>query len=107
MNAMNYNNSKTLLLLSKEYEIVEEFKFHPTRQWRFDYAIPAYKIAIEIEGGVWINGRHTRGYGAVKDMEKYNQAVLLGWRLLRFTPQQFNNGDAYYLIKELIRRGAK
>jgi hypothetical protein len=104
MKVMNYNNSKSFLLLSQEFTIEKEFKFHPTRKWRFDYAIKAYKIAIEIEGGIWINGRHTRGSGAVGDLEKYNQAVLLGWRLLRFTPQQFKNGDAYFLIKELIEK---
>ena len=41
-------------------EVVKEFKFHPTRRWRFDYAIPTHKIALEVEGGVWTGGRHTR-----------------------------------------------
>jgi hypothetical protein len=103
MKATNYNNSKSFILLSQEFTIETEYKFHSTRKWRFDYAIPEYKIAIEIEGGMWINGRHTRGSGAIGDLEKYNQAVLLGWRLLRFTPQQFNKGDAYILVHELIK----
>lgn len=40
-------------------EVVKEYLFHPTRKWRFDYAIPDHKIALEVEGGVWTGGRHT------------------------------------------------
>ena len=68
-----------------------EFKFCKDRRWRFDYAFPKYKIAIEQEGGIWIRGRHNRGTGFIKDMEKYNMAVLLGWRVLRYTPEQLLN----------------
>ena len=56
---------------------VKEFKFHPIRKWRFDYAIPDHKIALEVEGGVWTGGRHTSSVGFMKDMEKYNTATLL------------------------------
>ena len=34
-------------------DCVKEFKFHPVRKWRFDYAVPEHKIALEVEGGVW------------------------------------------------------
>ncbi len=71
---------------------VPEHKFHPTRKWRLDWADVKKKIAIETEGGVWVGGRHTSGSGFIKDMEKYNAAVLLGWKLLRYTPQQFEAG---------------
>lgn len=69
-------------------ECKAEYRFHPKRRWRFDYAIPEHKIAIEVEGGVWTNGRHTRGKGYINDMEKYNEAVIGGWRLIRVTPDQ-------------------
>lgn len=62
----------------------EEHKFHPVRRWRFDFADVANKIAIELEGGVWIRGRHNRGSGYIKDTYKYNEAVKLGWRVLRY-----------------------
>lgn len=62
-----------------------QYHFHPTRKWRFDYAFPDAKIAIEVEGGTWINGGHSRGGGQLKDREKFNAAGLLGWRVLRFT----------------------
>lgn len=65
-----------------------EYKFHPTRKWRFDYCWPKQKIALEVDGGVWTQGRHTRGSGAIKDMEKFNNAAILGWRVLKYTPDQ-------------------
>lgn len=63
----------------------EEVRFHPTRRWRFDYAHPAAQVAIEIEGGVWVGGRHTRPAGYEKDCEKYNAAAAMGWTVFRLT----------------------
>ncbi|MBU2061919.1 MAG: hypothetical protein KKH44_08765 [Bacteroidetes bacterium] len=78
-----------LQLLKKEKLPLPEVEYRFCgRRWRFDYAYPDRKIAIEQEGAVWVSGRHTRGSGFVKDMEKYNQAAILGWRLLRYTPEQ-------------------
>src|SRR3990167_2646458 len=65
-----------------------EYRFAPPRRWRFDYAWPLHKIALEGEGGAWTRGRHTRGSGFIRDMAKYNQAALLGWRVFRVTPDQ-------------------
>lgn len=64
------------------------------RRWRFDIAFPAEMLAVEVEGGTWTRGRHTRGSGYEKDCEKYNTAVLLGWRVLRFTSGQVWSGYA-------------
>jgi very-short-patch-repair endonuclease len=65
--------------------LVAEHKFHPTRRWRFDFAnIPAM-VAIEVEGGQWSGGRHTRGSGYSADCEKYNEAQLCGWVVFRLT----------------------
>jgi hypothetical protein len=97
-------------------EFISEFKFHPSRKWRFDYYIMQRGFAnftvsswgIEIEGGIFQNGRngsggigrHTRGAGYVKDMEKYNFAAIAGYRVLRFTPQQVLDGTARAFIAE-------
>jgi hypothetical protein len=78
---------------------VAEYRFHPRRRWRFDWAWPSARVALEIEGGAWTQGRHTRGKGFVADMEKYNAATLAGWRVLRVTPQQFENGEAGRLVR--------
>lgn len=90
------------LKASTGLEAVKEYRFHPVRRWRFDYCIPHLKIAIEQEGGVWSNGRHTRGSGYVKDMEKYNQAAAMGYTVLRFTPQQLLTAPAFDLIREAV-----
>lgn len=62
---------------------VREYRFHDTRNWRFDFCWPDHMLAVEVEGGVWANGRHNRGSGFIADCEKYNAAAILGWRVLR------------------------
>ena len=64
-------------------ELLTEHKFHPVRKWAFDYAHPATKVAIELEGGIWTGGRHTNGAGFIGDCAKYNEAALLGWTVFR------------------------
>ena len=71
---------------------VAEYRFHPVRKWRFDYAWLQHKVAVEIDGGVWTGGRHTRGAGFIKDQEKRNAAVLAGWKVLHFTPASVMTG---------------
>lgn len=70
--------------------IEAEYKFHKTRKWRMDYAIPEKLIGIEIDGGVWISGRHGRGSGFVKDCEKLSEAAALGWKVYRLEPAMIN-----------------
>lgn len=86
-------------------EFETEYKFHPTRQWRFDYAWPQLycKIAVEIEGGMWTNGRHTRGSGFKNDMEKYNVAAFMGWLVFRFTPEQLKKGIALSFMMDVFK----
>lgn len=62
-----------------------EFYFHPERRWRFDFAFPSSSVAVEMEGGTWTGGRHSRGSGVAGDCEKYNAATMLGWSVLRYT----------------------
>ncbi len=71
-----------------------ELRFHPTRKWRFDFAWPDQKVAFEVDGGVWTGGRHTRGAGFLKDQEKRNAAVVLGWRVIHSTPGTLAEGLA-------------
>lgn len=69
---------------------VSELRFTTPRRWRFDLAFPDQRLAVEIEGAVWAGGRHTRGGGYTKDCEKYNAAVMAGWRVLRYTTDMLN-----------------
>ena len=79
-----------------------EYRFAAPRRWRFDAALPQYKVAIEQEGGIWTHGRHTRGKGYIADLEKYNEAVQRGWRVLRFTPEQVRSGEALDAVHRLL-----
>lgn len=79
---------------------VTEHRFSPPRRWRFDYAWPAQKIALEQEGGVWVRGRHTRGKGYVSDLEKYNAAAVAGWTVIRCTPDQVQDGTAFTWVQQ-------
>ena len=81
------------------YSFEPEYKFFKTRKWRFDYANFDLKVAVEVEGGAYTNGRHTRGEGFINDMEKYNMAIELGWVVLRYTPTQLNELSTYLQIK--------
>lgn len=69
-------------------ELQNEFKFHPSRKWRADFAHIDSKTLIEIEGGVHSGGRHTRGKGFSNDAEKYLEATLAGWTVIRLVPAQ-------------------
>lgn len=79
---------------------VTEYRFDPKRRWRFDYAWPDQRVAVEVNGGVWSKGRHVRGTGYIRDMEKLNEAQVAGWIVLQFTPQQMKTWEA----KETIER---
>ena len=79
-----------------------EYRFHPERRWRFDFAWPDRKLAVEIEGGQWVLGRHQRPDGFEKDCEKYNAAALAGWRVLRFTGRQVKSLEALRVVGEAL-----
>jgi len=91
-----------------------EFQFHPTRKWRADFVIMDprgttwgdYKswdsILVEIEGGTYSRGRHTRGPGFAKDCEKYNTAAALGWRVFRFPAGMVEDGSAIKFLEEEV-----
>ena len=76
-----------------------EYKFS-SHDYKVDFAFMRQRLAIEIEGGVWTNGRHTRGSGFIRDIEKYNALTLAGWRLLRYTPQMIAD-DPLKVIAEI------
>ena len=80
---------------------IQQFRFCQ-RKWAADFAFPEARLLVEVEGGVWTQGRHVRGQGFINDCRKYNEAVLLGWRLLRFTPQMVDDGTALQTIERAL-----
>lgn len=79
-----------------------EVRFAPPRRWRFDLAYPSKRVAIEVEGGTWVNGRHSRGAGMRKDAEKYNAAQLAGWRVYRVTGDMVKDGSALAVVEQAL-----
>ena len=79
-----------------------EVQFCDARRWRFDFAWPDRMLALEIDGGAWAHGRHTRGAGFIGDMEKINEAQILGWTVLRCTPDDVQTGAVFALIARAI-----
>ena len=49
-----------LILKHTGEEVVAEYRFHSGRDWRFDFAIPSRRVAVEVEGGAFNGGRHIR-----------------------------------------------
>jgi very-short-patch-repair endonuclease len=81
---------------------VREHRFHPTRGWRLDLAWPERRIACEVDGGVFVGGRHTSGTGYTHDCEKLNEAALAGWLVLRVTAGMVRDGSALRLIERAM-----
>jgi very-short-patch-repair endonuclease len=95
---------ETLKLHLRQYGLsfVEEYRFDEGgRKWRFDFAF-GKELAVEVEGGVWVEGRHSRGGGMEADMEKYNAAALQGWRVLRFSTGMVKSGVAIDTIRRAL-----
>jgi len=81
-----------------------EYRFHPRRRWRFDFARPFYEIAVEVDGGVYSLGGHVRSRGFERDAEKRNAAAMAGWRELHFTPRHVESDLAVQAIRYLISK---
>ena len=64
-----------------------EYVFHDGRRWRFDYAWPEQRVAIEVDGGLFVGGAHVRGARVMKTHEKLNTAATAGCRILYCVPK--------------------
>ena len=83
-------------------EPAREYRFAPPRRWRMDFSWPDALVAVEVEGGRWVGGRHNSPSGFVRDMEKYNAAALLGWAVVRVTPEMVTSGEALNLVEQAL-----
>jgi hypothetical protein len=90
-----------------------QFRFHPERKWRLDFAFPEVLLGVELDGGIFAAenggtvGKHARGAGRCKDMDKRNAAAELGWCVLNYGPPHVRSGEAALQIDRLLvaRRG--
>jgi very-short-patch-repair endonuclease len=83
-----------------------EYVFYPGRRWRFDFAHVATRIAVEVNGGVWISGRHNRGQGYINDCEKMFHAAELGWRVFPLTPEQITVDNVQTIARTIQTGGS-
>lgn len=97
-----FEASFAVQLKAEKVEFEREFKFHPTRKWSADFHLVGRKILVEIEGGLFSGGRHTRGKGYINDMEKYNAATMMGYQVIRFSTQQVTSGFAIQEILKMV-----
>lgn len=80
-----------------------EYKFHPKRRWRLDFAWVDQKIGVEVEGGIWLpRSGHNTGVGISRDVEKGNSLTLLGWKLIRVTGKMIKSGEALNIIESIL-----
>lgn len=94
-----------LQLRAHKIPFEREYVFHQSRRWRFDFALVEHLIAIEIEGAIWKKGGggHSHPSGIESDIEKYNAAAMLGWRVLRFQPDKHvRTGTGIAMVAELL-----
>lgn len=82
-----------------------EFRFHPTRKWRADVAFVEQRLLVEVEGGIYVQGRHSRGAGMEADLEKYAEAACNDFRVLRVSPRQIKQGVAVGWILRALKLG--
>jgi very-short-patch-repair endonuclease len=75
-------NETDIVAPEREYHFKPQGKRNP---YRFDFAWPRQRVAVELEGGVWTSGRHTRPAGYLADIDKYNAAAAAGWLVVRFS----------------------
>lgn len=76
----------------------------PHRDFRFDFAWPDVRLAVEKEGGAFTGGRHTRGGGFTRDIDKYNLAALEGWTVLRCVPRHLTRPEFVELVASVHHR---
>lgn len=83
-----------------------EYRFDESigrRRWRFDYAWIDRRVAMEVDGGAWTGGRHTRGTGYRNDIEKLAEAMCQGWIVLRVMPEHVDDGRALMWLERIFK----
>jgi very-short-patch-repair endonuclease len=91
-----------LHLRAHEIDFVREYEFAPGRKFRADFHIQSLSLLVEIEGGIWNDGAHTRGKHFESDAAKYNLATKMGFKLLRYSTAMVERGDAINDVLEMM-----
>lgn len=86
-----------------EYRFDDRVTMRTQRRWRFDWAWPDRKVALEVNGGVFMQGKHSRGIGQLKDFEKWSEAATQGWRIIHATPAQLESAETLDWIRRCLQ----
>jgi very-short-patch-repair endonuclease len=87
-------------------DLTPELRFHPDRMFRFDFAHEPTRTAIEIDGGLFIRGRHQRPSGVLSDNEKINSALTMGWHVFRLTSKTITVDELTRIIQHIAKTPA-
>ena len=90
-----------------------EFAADIGRKWRMDYAWPTKDngyltgggVFLEIQGGLFMTGRHNQGAAMLKEYEKLNTAAIRGYRCIMCSPRQFSSGEALTWVAMALKGG--
>lgn len=104
MSKSELESELALLLRINEFpEWETEHRFHPKRKWRYDFAWPEQRVALEVQGGIHMaKSGHNTAAGITRDCEKANEAVVLGWKVLHVTREQIENGSAINWLRQIL-----
>ena len=81
--------------------VVKEFQFCKDRKFKSDYYLPQLNLIIECEGGIYTGQAHGSIKGILRDIEKYNLATILGYKVLRYTPDRLYSNEVLNAIKQI------
>jgi hypothetical protein len=84
-------------------EPVFEHVYIPCRKFRLDIAFPAYKVGLEVQGGLWFKAAHSTGKGIKRDMEKRNLGILHGWDVVECEPCEVCMLETVELLRTVLR----
>jgi hypothetical protein len=85
-------------------QVDREFYFARPRKWRSDWRVVGTLVLIEFEGGLFAKraAGHSSVTGILRDIEKYNEATLAGWIVIRITPKHITSGQALKWVEQAI-----
>ena len=83
---------------------IRQYKFHPSRNYEADFCNPSILLILEVDGGTWMDkGGHTTGTGYEHDRERDLEALMLGYKVMRFVPDMVNDGRAIKYIEKIFK----
>ena len=82
----------------------QQVKAVPGRQFKFDFCHAERRILVEVQGGNYQHGAHSRPMGLKRDYTKANLAQRHGWKIYQFDGDMVNDGEALdWVIEEMTK----